>query len=422
MRYWLGGLLLVAAMLAAAFGYHWLASDPGYVLLRLGQTSYESTAVVAFVLLVVLWALIGVLWRLGRWPLRLWFRRVRRKSRERLANGLVALAEGRYLRAEKELARATQYRELRAPAMLATARAALALGETARAEAALDEAAQTAPAAALALRARLRRERGESAEAFRLLAAEAKTTSLAPSAWVEYIEAALATGEGDAALAALAPLARGQALSASTFDALETRVLAAALAQQRSADGLNALWASLSRGQRRVPEALAAYATRMAQLGQPLPGMSEIEAYLRKDWSDVAVLAYAGLQGADTGARLRQAEGWLKPHPNSVALLTALGRLCVAGKLWGKAREYLERALAISETAANWEALGDCHSGEGSHDTAEQCYRNALRLHRGEASEALPGQGLPRLGLDTKAVVVEERSEHGVPRLPDLSR
>lgn len=422
MRYWLGGLLLVAAMLAAAFGYHWLASDPGYVLLRLGQTSYESTAVVAFVLLVVLWALIGALWRLGRWPLRLWFRRVRRKSRERLANGLVALAEGRYLRAEKELARATQYRELRAPAMLATARAALALGETARAEAALDEAAQTAPAAALALRARLRRERGESAEAFRLLAAEAKTTSLAPSAWVEYIEAALATGESAAALAALTPLARGQTLSASTFAALEARVLAAALVQQRSADGLNALWAGLSRAQRRVPEALAAYATRMAQLGQPLPGMSEIEAYLRKDWSDVAVLAYAGLQDADTGARLRQAEGWLKPHPNSVALLTALGRLCVAGKLWGKAREYLERALAISETAANWEVLGDCHSGEGNHDAAEQCYRNALRLHRGEASEALPGQGLARLGLDTKAVVVEERSEHGVPRLPDLSR
>jgi HemY protein len=421
MKYWLGGLLLVALMAAAAFGYHWLAADPGYVLLRLGDTSYETTAVVAFVGLVLLWALIGLVWRLGRWPLRLWFRRVRKKSRERLANGLVALAEGRYARAEKELARATQYRELRAPALLATARAALALGETARADAALDEAAETAPGAALALRARLKRERGEHAEAFRLLAGEARTTSLVPSAWVEYIEAALATGEVDAATAALQPLARSQALSPSVFDALEARVLAAALAAQRSADGLNAQWAALSRAQRRVPAALAAYAARIAQLGQPLSGMSEIEGYLRKDWSDTVVLAYAELAGADTGARLRQAEGWLKQHPNSVALLTALGRLCVAGRLWGKAREYLERALAISETAANWEALGDCHAGEGRHDNAEQCYRNALRLLRGQPSEPLPGQ-LPRLGLDTKAVVVEERSEHGVPRLPDLSR
>jgi HemY protein len=420
MRYWLAGLLLVAAMLAAAVGYHWLASDPGYVLVRLGNTNYETTAVVAFVALVVFWGLIGVAWRLARWPLRLWFRRTRKKSRERLANGLVALAEGRYLRAEKELARATQYRELRAPAMLATARAALALGETERADAALDEAAETAPGAALALRARLKRERGEVLEAYRLLSTEARTTTLVPAAWVEYIEAALATGEVDAAMNALAPLARTQALSAATFAALEARVLAAALAAQRSADGLNGQWAALTRAQRRVPAALAAYARRIAELNQPLPGMSEIEAYLRKDWSEPVVQAYAELAGADTGARLRQAEGWLRQHPNSVVLLVALGRLCVAGRLWGKAREYLERALAIGETAASWEALGDCHSGEGSHALAEHCYRNALRLARNEASEPLPGMA-PRLGLDTKAAVIEERSEHGVPRLPDLS-
>ena len=420
MRYWLAGLLLVAAMLAAAVGYHWLASDPGYVLVRLGSTNYETTVVVAVVALVLLWALISVIWRLARWPLRLWFRRVRKKSRERLANGLVALAEGRYLRAEKELARATQYRELRAPALLATARAALALGETARVDAALDEAAETAPGAALALRARLKRERGQHAEAYQLLAAEARTTTLVPAAWVEYIEAALATGDAAAAMTALEPLARTQALAPATFAALEARVLAAVLGAQRSADGLNAQWAALTRAQRRVPAALAAYARRIAELGQPLAGMSEVEAYLRKDWSEPVVLAYAELAGVGTGARLRQAEGWLKQHPNSVVLLTALGRLCVAGRLWGKAREYLERALAISETAASWEALGDGYAGDGSHALAEHCYRNALRLSRGEASEPLPGS-VPRLGLDTKAAVFEERSEHGVPRLPDLS-
>lgn len=417
MRYWLAGLLLVVAMLAAAVGYHWLASDPGYVLVRLGTTNYETTAVVALVALVLLWALVSVLFRLARWPMRLWFRRVRKKSRERLANGLVALAEGRYLRAEKELARATQYRELRAPAMLATARAALALGETARADAALDEAAETAPGAARALRARLKRERGEHAEAYRLLAGDARMGILVPTGWVEFIEAALATGDVSGAVNALDPLARAQALSPATFAALEARVMAAALLDQRSADGLNGLWAQLTRAQRRVPAALAAYARRIAALGQPLPGMSEIEAYLRKDWSEAVVQAYAELSGADTGARLRQAEGWLKQHPNSVVLLTALGRLCVEGRLWGKAREYLERALAISETAAVWESLGDGYAGEGSHALAEHCYRNALRLARGESSVPLPGS-VPRLGLDTKAVVVEERSEHGVPRLP----
>ena len=417
MRYWTWGLALVAAMVVAAFGWHWLASDPGYVLVRLRGTTVETTLVFALVALIVAWGVASLAWRFARWPARLWLRRARKKSRERLANGLVALAEGRYQRAEKELARATQYRELRAPALLAAARAALAQGETRRADAALAEAGETAPAAALALRARLAREHGDHAAAFRLLAPEARTNTLAPSAWVEFIEASLATGDVDAALAALAPLARTQALAAATYDRLEARVLAAALAAARNADALNALWSSLTRGQRKVPEALAAYARRIAALGQPLPAMSEIEAFLRKEWSDAVVLAYADLADADTGARLRTAEGWLKAHPNNVALLTALGRICVAGKLTGKAREYLERALAIREDAAAWEALAECLSGDGDHAAAAIAWRNALRAARHEATQPLPG-ATARRALDTKAVVVEERSEHGVPRLP----
>lgn len=417
MKYWTWGLALVAAMALAAFGWHWLAADPGYVMLRLRGTTIETTLIFAIVVLLLFWGILSIAWRLARWPVRLWLRRARKKSRERLANGLVALAEGRYLRAEKELARATQYRELRAPALLAAARAALAQGEGERADAALAEAGETAPAAALALRARLKRERGEHAEAFRLLAPEARTNTLAPSAWVEYIEAALATGEVDAAREALAPLARTQSLSASTYDALEARVLAAALAQARNADVLNALWASLTRAQRRIPLALAAYARRIAALGQPLSGMSEIEAFLRKEWSDDVVLAYGDLPDADTGARLRTAESWLKGHPNNVALLIALGHLCVAGRLWGKAREYLERAIAIREDALAWEVMAECLSGEGDHATADIAWRNALRASRHEPTQPLPGTATRR-ALDTKAIVIEERTEHGVPRLP----
>lgn len=419
MKYWTWGLALVAAMVVAAFGWHWLATDPGYVLVRLRGTTIETTLIFAVLALLVTWGLVSLLWRFARWPARLWLRRARKKSRERLANGLVALAEGRYLRAEKELARATRYRELRAPALLAAARAALAQGETQRADAALAEAGETAPAAALALRARLKREQGDHAEAFRLLAPEARTNTLAPSAWVEYIEAALATGDADAAREALAPLARTQSVNPATYDALEARVLAAALVAARNADTLNTLWASLTRAQRKVPGALAAYARRIAALGQPLPGMSEIEGYLRKDWSDAVVLAYADLLDADTGARLRNAEGWLKAHPNNVALLVALGRLCIAGRLWGKAREYLDRALLIREDALVWEAMAECLSGEGDHAGAEVAWRNALRAARHEATAPLPG-AQPRRALDTKAVVVEERSEHGVPRLPGV--
>jgi HemY protein len=420
MKLWAWLFALIAAAVLAAFGWHWLADDPGYVMLRLRGTTIETTGIFALLCFAAAWLVLAVLWRLARWPLRRWRQRARRRSRERMASGLIALAEGRYARAEKELWKATHYSELRAPALLAAARAALGQEAGDRVDAALNEAAETAPAAALALRARLLREQSRQAEAYALLKEPAASGSLAPAAWVEFVDAALATGDVDAAHRALEPVARSQSLPQAKFDALEARVLAAAFVAQRSADAANTLWAGLSRSQRRKPGVLAAYARSVALQGQPLPGMSEIEAALRREWNELAVTAYAELGPVDATVRLRTAEGWLSSHPNSTALLTTLGRLCVEMQLWGKAHDYLERSLGIEPSVLAWQTLGDCCMGENDPTGAARCYRNALRLGAGESTEMLPQRG-PRRALATQALIVEERSAHGVPRLPDTS-
>jgi HemY protein len=143
--------------------------------------------------------------------------------------------------------------------------------------------------------------------------------------------------------------------------------------------------------------------------------MDEIESALRKQWSErlVTVWGQLGLAHADT--RLARAEGWLAAQPESPALLLALGRLCVQGKLWGKAREYLERGLALSPSAPLWETLGECMSGQGNAANAAVCYRNALRIARGESTQELSDAA--RAPLDTRASIAEERDAHGMPRL-----
>jgi HemY protein len=62
-----------------------------------------------------------------------------------------------------------------------------------------------------------------------------------------------------------------------------------------------------------------------------------------------------------------------------------------------------------------WEALGDCCAGRDEAANAARCYRNALRVARGESAESI-GEGDGQR-VDTRASVIEERSEHGVPRL-----
>jgi HemY protein len=356
MRVWLLLLLLLAIACAAAFGWQQIAADPGYVLVRYGATSIETTLVFALAFLLLVWGALSLFGRLLRTPLEAWSRRRSRRGRERISRGLVALAEGRYASALRELERASHLSGLQAPALLGAARAAQARGDRERAGALL---AQAPPAAALVLRARFELERGRPDAALALLKQEMEKSTLPPAAWHLLVESALQCGEAAIALEALPNLARAQALTSADFAALEARTQAAALIAAPDRDRLGQLWSKLPRGQRRPPEAVAAYARRAAELGQVLAAMSEIEAALRRQWSEALIAGYSELGPAEAEPRLRHAEGWIADQPNSPGLALTLGRLCIQCKLWGKAREYLERGLAIEPSAALWEALGD---------------------------------------------------------------
>ena len=412
MKLWILLLVLLLVAFAAAFGWQMLATDPGYVLIRFGNTRIETTAVFAVVALLVLWGVLSVLMRLGRWPFRAWSHRTQRRGRERIAAGLTALAEGRYGKAMRDLERASHQTGLRAPALLAAARAAHAGGEPARADASLDEAAASEPAAALALRARFLIEQGKPDAALDLLKTAQSTAPLAPTAQRLLAEAALLRGDHATALNALTALGRDGQLAEATYASLQARVVTAALTAAPDSIQLNTLWTGLSRAQRALPEAIDAYARRAAALGLMLPALDEVESALRKSWSESLVRTYGELGEADADTRLRRAEGWLDAHPNSPGLLLTLGRLCIQAHIWGKARDYLERGLSIDVSAELWEALGECCLGQGLDDEAAHCLRNALRMSRGEAVE-----DVARSALDTRASAVEQRTEHGVPRL-----
>ena len=416
MRLWRWILLLVIVAALAAFGWHWVAADPGYVLLRLHGWRVETTVVAAVLILLLAWALLTVLWRLLRWPFGAFSRRHRRLSQQRMGDGLIALIEGRHGDAERDLNRASRLDSLRAPALLASAEAASRRGEHGRALEALNQASQSAPQAARVLRARVLRREGKPAEALALLAPESDKGTLTPGGWRELALAALASGDVRRARAALDPLQKSGALGTRAYAALEAKVLIATINVAPDGAALNTLWSQLPKAQRRVPAVIDAYARRAAGFGLILPAMDEVESALRREWSPLLVETYGVLGGDDLEARLRRAESWLDGHPNDATLLLTLGRMCVRLKLWGKANQYLQRSLALAPSAGAWEALGDTFAAQGNPEQAQRCYRNALSLIRGDAVESLP-QGQRADRLDTRPVAIEERNEHGVPRL-----
>ena len=415
MTLWRSILLLVIVAALAAFGWHWVAVDPGYVLVRMRGWRVQTTVVAAVLILLLAWAVLMALWRLLRWLFGALSRRHRRLSRKRLSDGLIALMEGRHGDAERDLNRASRLAALRGVALLASAEAASRRGEHGRGLEILAEASQAAPQAARVLRARMLRRDGKAAEAVALLAPDADKGALPPGGWRELALSALAVGDTRRALAALDPLQKSGALGTRGYAMLEAGVLTAALHAVPDGAALNALWSQLPKAQRRSVAAVDAYARRAAGFGLVLPAVDELESALRREWSPELVEAYGVLAGGDLAARLGRAEGWLSDHPNDAALLLATGRICVRSALWGKARQYLERSLALQPAAGAWEALGDAWQGQGDATQAQRCYRNALAMARGEIVQPAPSD---KAGvIDTSAIAIEERDEHGVPRL-----
>jgi len=408
-------LLLLIVAVAAAWGWHALALDPGEVRLRFAGWRVETSFVFGVIAALLLWAILSLIFRAVFWPGRALRRRALQRGHERIADGLIAAAEGRHAQAAKSLERAAHVQALQVPALLERARSAHRRGDAEQASAALDEAAALAPQAALALRARFLLDDDQNADALALLKDAMAKAPLPPAALRSLIEAAGRSGDSATALAALSAYTKTHALADADFTELETDTLAAALTNAPRADALAGIWSGLSRAQRQREPLVIAYARRTAALGQPLPAMGEIESALRRDWSENLVRAYAELGPSDVAARLRQAEGWIAAQPNSAGLMLTLGRLCNQSELWGKAREYLGRGLAIAPDAQLWEALGDACVGLKDEDTAQRAYRNALRAARGEKTESLPDT--LRGTLDTRASVVEQRSAHGVPTL-----
>ncbi|MGB3382192.1 MAG: heme biosynthesis protein HemY, partial [Rhodanobacter sp.] len=288
-------------------------------------------------------------------------------------------------------------------------------GESARALESLDRASQYVPQAARVLRARLLRREGKPAEALALLAPEADKGTLTPGGWRELAQAARESGDLRRARTALEPLQKSGALGSRAYAALETQILADTLQAAPDGAALNTLWSQLPKAQRRPPTVVDAYARRAAFFGLMLPAMDELESALRREWSPRLIETWGLLAGDDLESRLRRAEAWLDVHPNDAHLLLALGRMCVRLKLWGKARQYLERSLALEPVAGAWEALGDTFAGQGDAAEAQRCYRNALAMTRGEAVRDTRS----RTGgaIDTTVIAVEERDQHGVPRL-----
>ena len=177
-------------------------------------------------------------------------------------------------------------------------------------------------------------------------------------------------------------LEKHQALTAEQAAPIRSRAVREALRDLRDdPSGLMRYWRELD-DQDRAEASLALETARaLMAAGDCREAQRVIEDALDERWDASLVLAYGECGGnGDILGRIAQAEKWLARQPRDGVLLLTLGRLCRAQQLWGKARSYLEAALAIEPSRAAHVELAQLLDQLEDPATAARHYRAAALL------------------------------------------
>ena len=402
-------LALVGALVAQL-----LVQEPGYVLVRYRGSDYTTTVAAALIggiaVLVGAW----LVWKVLTAPFSALRRRRENAARAHLTDGLDALHEGHWSRAEKQLVLAAEQDDVAATARIGAARAAAARGDAAVAAQHLDALAVPHPTMRAVAAADLALADGRTAEA--LAALDAPNAQPLPPRGIALRAQALSTlGRDGEAYGLIGALRQQHALPAERLTVLEAQWAAAALREASDANELAERWETLPSPLKSDPAAVAAYAERAAALRWDEAAARSLEQALDDRWDESLAALYGRLPIGRLDDRRSHAERWLQAHPSSPGVLLTLARLSQAQGQWQQAEAYLHRALAQGAGGDAWEELGNGFATAGDEPRARLSYANALRAARGDATTALPGRDL-RQQIHDQAVV-EERDAHGVPRL-----
>ena len=389
MRY----LVYAMAALLVAVGVALLAlPDPGYVLIAYGDWSLETTLLVMLVVLAGLYLALRFLAGLRRLPRRLGqWRRLRRERRARnaLNRGLIELAEGQWAAAEKRLVRHAATSDNTLITYLAAARAAQRQGAHDRRDQYLRLAHGSMPEADVAVglsQAELQMAHGQMEQA---LATLRHLREIAPRhGYVLKMLMKLYHRLHDwQNLRDLLPeLRRRKVIDGEEERRLSLEIHQALLeqaARRGDLESLHEVWNSLPRNLAQDESLLVSYVTRLQAHGEVDEAQGLLRAAIRRGWSQRLVYLYGQLEGGDTGRRLDEAEHWLRDHEKDPVLLLTLGRLCLANRLWGKARAYLEASVQLAPTVETCQTLGALLEQLEEPGKAMACYRQGMALAAG---------------------------------------
>lgn len=355
------GLLWLLTLFALAVGIALAAHfNDGYLLLVMPPYRAEISLNLAIVLVLGGFVMLYALVRAAALTLSL-PRRVRefreRRRREKVAASFYDVArlmfEGRYSQALKKAGEAHAAAVSPALAALLAARSAQRLHEPDKQQVWLDRAAHDDPrmkSACLMLEAEMHLERQRFEDAVSVLKRLQQLSGRHIAALRLELRAQQGCGHWDEVLRIARLLEKRHALVPELAQEIKLKAHQENIRQRRSdLSQLQAYQRAMPSGEV-SPRLAYCCAEALRELGADDQALSLIEAQLDRQWDSQLVALYGRISGGDPTARLASADRWLLGHRDDAQLLLALGRMCLAQRLWGKAQTYLDAALSIADS------------------------------------------------------------------------
>jgi uncharacterized protein HemY len=168
-------------------------------------------------------------------------------------------------------------------------------------------------------------------------------------------------------LAALPQLEKKSWISKQQILNLQQESYEGLLSEEKYTDDLLTLentWNNLSSALKKDPILFNFYIKALIRHHEDAKAELLITKRLKKQWFGPIVSSYSLIKSTNSTRQLALAEKWLKKHPDDPYLLLSLGRLCKQRKLWGKARDYLEKSLIYDPSnAETYLELGELFEG-----------------------------------------------------------
>ncbi len=386
-------IILVVAAILGIVAYQ----DNGYVLIGRGHTTVEMSLALFIVLQISLYLLVAFILRSIKqtWSLPKVIKQHHRRSKTAKAHktskqGLIALAQGQWKKAEKALIKNIDNTETPLLNYLSAARAAQKLNEPERRDHYLSMAHKSMPDADFAVeltQAELQLAHGQLEQS---LATLVHLRSISPrhSHVLNLLAQLYEKLNSWQELKDLLPdLKKYKVVSQTELYRLQKIVFQKLLEKAATVAKINnnpehfiSTWQSLPKELKSDADLILDYCHQLIQLKQDDIAEPLLRTAIKRQWLTSFIYLYGLIKATQAQQQLDFAESLTKQHGQNPVLLLTLGRLCLTQELWGKAQAYFEASLGITPMPETCKELGELMEQLGEAEKAVNYFKQGLLL------------------------------------------